>query len=486
MKRKLLSMALALALCLTLLPAAALAAEDHWAANAVTTLNGIYGESVFSADDGTMTVAELNTLMEKTGWKTEKTGSDTSAQLSRGEACEMLADVFALPIGSKSAIQYLYDQNIISGKANGNLAENDPVSKAEFAVLTYRVLNSVGGGKTEAGDTFKPGDDGYFEWMYLAARACVPFQLTQMDTAISEAKLTNVGQNSVADAADDTEGVKSGEALWTAWIARLNTLKDVGWGEESSSKPAYPGNDTNLLAAAKAMVTAYIKAGGSATIFSDVVQGDYQNGGAYYDGVMYLFDQRIVSGQGDGTFGLQELQRIELAVLLYTLDGQTPTGNQNRLDAAKEYVAARDYMAPPADAGEAWWGKPLAPGESAVSTAIATREEAIVAVMKQQQGQKADNVDLFNVNTAVLGRFDDCDSHTWIGIENAEEYVAFAVSRGLVNGTGTSLGLSEGTTRGEIGVLVYRVLIGLDTSKMHDYGQNVQNALGTGGVSAEP
>ena len=280
--------------------------------------------------------------------------------------------------------------------------------------------------------------------------------------------------------------MKSGEALWTAWIARLNTLKDVGWGEESSSKPAYPGNDTNLLAAAKAMVTAYIKAGGSATIFSDVVQGDYQNGGAYYDGVMYLFDQRIVSGQGDGTFGLQELQRIELAVLLYTLDGQTPTGNQNRLDAAKEYVAARDYMAPPADAGEAWWGKPLAPGESAVSTAIATREEAIVAVMKQQQGQKADNVDLFNVNTAVLGRFDDCDSHTWIGIENAEEYVAFAVSRGLVNGTGTSLGLSEGTTRGEIGVLVYRVLIGLDTSKMHDYGQNVQNALGTGGVSAEP
>ena len=107
----------------------------------------------------------------------------------------------------------------------------------------------------------------------------------------------------------------------------------------------------------------------------------------------------------------------------------------------------------------------------------ATREEAIVAVMKQQ------DVDISNVNTAILDRFTGGDSAVTSTITNAEEYVAFVVSRGLVNGTGTSLALSTGTNRGEIGVLVYRVLIGLDTSKMHDYGQNVQNALG---ASAEP
>ena len=429
--RRWLASLLALALCLTLLPGTALAAEADWAKDAVDTLNGIYGENVFSAEDDAMTVENLNTLITATGWNTNKVSSGDSGNLTRGKACEVLADVFDLPIGSQSAIQYLYEKNIINGVSENNLNEIGNVSKSEFAVLTYRVLNSVGGGMGSS-TALKPGTEEYFAWMYLAARGCVPFQSNQMDTPISSAKLKNVGQNSVADAAVEAEGAKSGEALWTAWIARLNTLKDVGWGEESSSKPTYPGDETKLLAAAKSMVTAYINAGGSATIFSDVVQGDYDNGGAYYDGVMYLFDQRIVKGQGDGTFGLQELQRIELAMLLYILDGQPSIEDKTGLDAAKEYVASRGYMAPPADADEAWWGKSLAPGESAASTAIATREEAIVAVMKQQQGQKAENVDLSNVNTAVLGRFDDCDSHTWIGIENAEEYVAFAVSRPIV------------------------------------------------------
>ena len=479
-----LSSVLCLLLLLGLLPMAALAAGGtaDWADPAVKVLNEIYGSGEsgpFSASTDVITEGETARIASSVGWTTTKLTSESSTQLSRSKACAVLAEVFALPVGEEenAAITYLYEQNIVNGKSEDNLGAADPVSFAEFAVLTYRVLNSVGGGKTKAGDTFKPGDNGYFEWMYLAARGCVPFQSNQMDTAIAKAKLTNVGQNSVADAADAADaadGVKSGETLWAAWIARLNTLKNVGWGEgESVTKPAYPSDATNttLLTAAKSIVTAYINAGGSATIFSDVVQGDYDNGGAYYDGVMYLFDQHIVSGQGDGTFGMQELLRYQLAALLARLDNQNLT-----LPKAIEYaVTTKGYMTGD-EVTEDWAPSSAQNGDPWLQTA--TREEAIVAVMKQQQGQKADNVNLANVNTAALDRFDDCDSHTWINIENAEKYVAFAVSRGLVNGTGTSLGLSTGTTRGEIGVLVYRVLIGLDASKMHDYEQNVQNALG--------
>ena len=55
MKRRILSIFCVLALCLTLLPCAALAAEVDWATDAVKTLNSIYDTAVFSADDGTMT-----------------------------------------------------------------------------------------------------------------------------------------------------------------------------------------------------------------------------------------------------------------------------------------------------------------------------------------------------------------------------------------------------------------------------------------------
>ena len=472
--RRWLAALLALALCLTLLPATALAAEVDWAKDAVSKLNSIYGTTVFSADDGTMTVGDLNALLTATGWNTDKVSSNESGNLSRGTACEALADVFDLPIGSgeNAAINYLYKQNIINGTADGLKPEGN-VTKAEFAVLTYRVLNSVGGGKVSASAVLKPGSDGYFEWMYLAARGCVPFQSNQMDTPISSAKLKYVGQNSVADATGE-EGV-SGSNLWDAWAARLDSL--LPESVQTEFKPEYSSyveENTTLLTAAKTMVAEYVKIEGAAkTIFSDVVQGDYDNGGAYYDGVMYLFDQRIVKGQGDGTFGMEGLPRYQLAALLARLDNQNLT-----LPKAIEYaVTTKGYMTGN-EVTEDWTPFSAQDGDPWLQTA--TREEAIVAVMKQQ------NVDISNVNTAILDRFTGGDSTVTSTITNAEEYVAFAVSRGLVNGTGTSLALSTGTNRGEIGVLLYRTLIGLDTSKMHDYGQNVQNALGTGGASTEP
>lgn len=188
MKKRLLSLFCAVALLAGLLPATALAAEADWALETVDKLNGIYGDSVFSADDGEMTHGDVKSIAEQTGWSTYKINSDTSVKLTRSAACEVLADVFMLPLDSQSAIQYLYDKNIVSGTANGDLNEDSSVSFAEFSVLTYRVLNAAGGGMGSAISGLKPGTDEYYGWLYLAVRKCVPFSTERGNEKIGQAE----------------------------------------------------------------------------------------------------------------------------------------------------------------------------------------------------------------------------------------------------------------------------------------------------------
>ena len=182
---------LCLVLLLGLLPAAALAEETggqgtHWAQSAVDQLNEIYelpksgeGSTSFSVSEQAMTVSEVTALLKAMGCSTDKLKNDsdgTSEPLTRGQACAVLADVFSLPVtGNQSAIQYLFQQNIISGTSANDPDESGSVSQAEFAVLTYRVLNAVGGGLGSSNKALKPGTDEYFAWMYLAARDCVSF-----------------------------------------------------------------------------------------------------------------------------------------------------------------------------------------------------------------------------------------------------------------------------------------------------------------------
>ena len=100
---------------------------------------------------------------------------------------------------------------------------------------------------------------------------------------------------------------------------------------------------------------------------------------------------------------------------------------------------------------------------------------------------------LAQINTAVLDHFTaDVNQISGIGagersIASADvvkQYLAYGVSHGMISGKDATTLAPQGELNcGEIGVLLYRTLIGLDTSKMHDYGQNVQNALG---ASAEP
>lgn len=449
--KKLLAVLLSVLLLASLLPTGVMAAGESadWASSAVTKLNEIYGGASFSASTDEMTEKDAKDIAEAAGWTTTKLTEDDSTKLTRGKACEVLAEAFSLDSSGKSAIQYLYGQKIINGTdASGALNESGPVSHAEFAVLTYRVLNAVGGGMGSSNDALKPGTKEYFAWMYLAARACVPFNSTQINNKMSEVSFTFNGNN-VADTKDSESGetVKKGNNLWDQWTTKLTYSGTV----------SYDG-DKSVLENAVALVSDISSA---TQIFSDVKASYW-----YYDGVMYLFDRGIVSGNGDGTFKATDgMPRYQLAMLLARLDGQTVD-----VAGAKDYATTKTgYMKAPEDADEAWWGEP---GVQIQDQACATRGEAIVAFIKQSK------VDVSKVNTAILNRFtsDDFSSYS----EDEKRCIAYAVSHGLVNGTsGGTLNLSSKTTRGEAGVLLYRTLIGVDQTKMKDYRDNVSYVLPT-------
>ena len=448
---------LCLVLLLGLLPAAALAEETggqetHWAQSAVDQLNKIYGlpksdteSTSFSVSEQAMTVSEAAALLTAMGCSTDKLANEsggTSEPLTRGQACVVLADVFSLPVAeNQPAIQYLYQQNIISGTSEYNLDETGSVSQAEFAVLTYRVLNAVGGGLGSSNKALKPGTDEYFAWMYLAARKCVSFSTEDSTKTIDE-------------------------TTWQQWIAAL-TGENIPDGAKPSDtfKPAMPDPPTTKLSAAVQIVKAYIKDGGSPTIFSDVPADS-----SFYDGVMYLFDQGLISGNGDGTFGPNgALPRYQLAVMLAILD-KAECANEsgiNRFTASITHAIENGYMTGNIPAEENW-----NPTQDSSWSATATRQETIVALMIQLQ------VNVTSANTGILARFKDTS-----GIAVTDQpYLAYAVSIGLVNGTGEgNLEPDSSITRGAAGVLLYRTLLGVDKTKMKDYADSVSSAKGADG-----
>ena len=62
MKKRILSLLCSLALLVAMLPISAFAADAGWAQSAVSALNGIYGNGVFSADDSEMTHGDAKAL----------------------------------------------------------------------------------------------------------------------------------------------------------------------------------------------------------------------------------------------------------------------------------------------------------------------------------------------------------------------------------------------------------------------------------------
>ena len=422
---------LCLALALGLLPTAALA-EGHWADSAVTALQAVYGQDAgFAATDNAMTEGQAAALLKSMGCSSEKVSEGSDTPLTRAEACEALADVFCLPVASdSSAIDYLAEKHIISGTAEGDLNKEGPVSQAEFAVLTYRVLNSVGGGKGSS-TGLNPGSDAYFAWMYLYARK---YEGVKFDTTTHQGKITN--------------------DVWGKWCSQA---KEAGVTMDDAESD-YPTTDTTMLDAAEKLVFDYIKPE-EGQIFSDVKPGS-----SFYDGVMYLFDQGILSGRGAGSFEpAGPVSRTDFAILLCRVDKHVNTGNQaDGFAGAKAYVTeSKGYMDPPDSEADTWWSGTI------------TRQEAITGIMKAVAG-----TDSADANTAILGRFSDAASVS----TDAAPYVAYAVSLGLVSGTaGNSPALDPDgqVSRGMAGVLLYRTLLGVDKTKMEDYRNFVKDlALG--------
>lgn len=471
---------LCLVLLLGLLPTAALAEGETaaWATEAVTTLNRIYGSdgsSPFSASTDVMTEGDAASIASSVGWTTTKVTSESSTQLSRSKACAVLAEVFDLPIGNKTAIEYLYEQNIVTGKSPEDLAENETVTKAEFAVLTYRVLNAVGGGMGSKDGWPEPGSEGYTAWMYLAVRKCVPFEMTYANTVIQNATIPTYTGSSYKENNDRATidggttqiydvitADKSGQEIWNAWE---DALQDTNLGGSSSfTAPTYQESDT-LLEAAIRMVEARNDA--RPVIFHDVNSDNW-----FYDGIMYLVNNDIVVGYGDGKFGPNDVApRYELAVLLTNVEGVTLSTESGlgRVTEAIQYVVGEGYMTGTVSEEEGWnpttdsyWGQPT------------TREEATVAILKMIANKE--NIITANNNLSILDRFSDKNQIT---SADSKPYLAYAVSVGLLSGTSANtLAPDSKVSRAQVGVLLYRTLIGLDASKMHDYEQNVQNALG--------
>ena len=467
MKKRILSLLCSLALLVTMMPVSAFAADASWAQSAVSALNEIYGSGVFSADDGLMSNADVQSVLSKTGWKTDVLLDDD--EFTRSDACEVLADVFMLPLGNQSAIQYLYDKNIVSGTANGDLNADGSVSFAEFSVLSYRVLNTVGGGKGSAISGLKPGTDEYYGWLYLAVRKCVPFSAERGNEKIGQAEnFTTYRSSQLKDGSTDIYEVNpdtvSGEAIWNAWE---NALQDpqIG-GDTGFSATRYDENDTLLQAAGKIVKQfADHKYDGDLVIFHDVTAGDW-----FYDGIIYLADRQIVIGYGDGQFGPNDIApRFQFAVLLSVMDG-TVSGTDTspeRIPTAIDHVKEMGYMVAEVP-DDATWDPVIDP----IWSAATTREEAIVGILRMIESKYGINTK--SNNTAILDRFADCAD---VSTEN-KPYLAFAVGMGLVNGTSANtLAPDAKVTRAQIGALLYRTLIGLDKTKMKDYADNVSATL---------
>ena len=474
--KKWLSGALCLVLLLGLLPTAALAEDTpHWADSAVTVLNELYGSDIFSASDEAMDTGAAQTVLNNMG----RSDLTAPSPFNRAAACEVLADVFALPVGEEAAITYLYEQNIVNGKSEGDLGAEEPVSFAEFAVLTYRVLNFVGGGTGSKEGWPAPGSKGYIAWMYLAVRKCVPFDMAQTEQLIKDVNNFKTyasvseqpkqirpqidgGKTTVYDVFTEE---KSGEAIWNAWAAALQEPK-LG-GNEGFIAPEYNSNET-LLDAAIRMVEARNDA--NPIIFHDVTDVNW-----FYDGIMYLANNDIVIGYGDGQFGPNDITpRYELAVLLATVDGavlSTESGLERIKDAIQHVTVTNDYMTGPEP--EMPQEGPWLPDNDPYWRKPATREETAVGILKLIEKKE---ITTTSNNLAILDRFTDKDQ---IANEASKPYLAYAVSVGLLSGTSENTLSPKGpVSRAQTGVLLYRTLIGVDKTKMKDYGDSVNYAKG--------
>ena len=462
--RKWLAALLSAVLLLGLLPAVVLADEEDtsWATPAVTALNAVYGAGTFEATLEYVTASDVAAIFPPDKFSYTSNSGDfvnvavgnvmTSDVLTRGGAARILTEIYNIPVPSgKTAIRHLYDLNIVSGYKTPNeepvLGEGDPINQATFAVLTNRILNAVGGGYI-AGDknsrtiNLKPGTKEYFSWMYLALRTCFGSSDTPDSTF-------------TADTWKDSDG--------NGWEKQLtNAGKDPsgnGNAELDNSKITAAKNAviTDDTATASTLIEAAMKVVAKlevTTLFSDVKPGE-----PWYDGIMYLFDHDIMHGFGNGACepGLRA-NFTELAMLICRVEGKTLSVTQ-----AINYVNI-NYLPD-------WSGDPNDRDHEPV-----TRAQAITGIFNMFRATR--RLPVGSCNLDILKRFTDYESDISQLPAATQEALAYMVSLGIVGGYADGkLGPNDPANRGVVAILLYRTLLGVDTTKMQDYRENVENAL---------
>ena len=484
--KKCFSLLLSLVLALSLLPMNVFA-DNHpqdqpWAIDAVNRLNDIYDDGTFTADDALVTVDAVKALLiskfsyPADGVIIEHLGDAT--YLTRLQLAKVVYGLYGLtedlsagPFSDcdDSAVITLRSLGIVSGKSSEIFAPDDTVINAELAVIFYRVLGKIGASGGAALNTIKPGEFGYDELMYLFARSCVPRDVDPSQNIEDVTIRFYYGE-------DNYDEFTGKEAIWNFWCSRLAGLppdsnRTVAWTVYSSvyGRDQDPEAPVSILDAAVKIVAEDREwlvshdMGDKTGIFSDVNPGSWS-----YDAVMYLFNNGIVNGTGEGIFNLTgQLTRAELAALICRIKGIDANDPAAGIEPSDEnipgwafngitHVIKEGYMA-------------YVDGTYFQPDRRVTRQEAALAIFEMYKGYAAENVSL-----SVLDRFTDSAD---IG-EAYKTGLAYLVSAGVVRGGADGRVMPEvEIDRASFGVLLARVMMGIDKSKMYDYETAVTEVL---------
>ncbi len=499
--KKILSLCLILILAASLLPGTAMAADPaHWAYDAVVKLNALYGEGTFSEDyEAPATVGYLKGLLEQTFQCPDPDGFiglDGAGEdaVTRGVLTHTAVKLFSLGdiTGTddeekiNSAIGICRDKGIASGYPDGTFGESDPVTCGALAVVFYRAVNKAAGGTLNRWG-LKPGTYGYEELLYFAVRS-IPYGEDVYNTPFDENASINVSEVVYAGA----------ENVWNKWEDMLNTLEDpdthepyavidvvysdLGLDEQSKMADAV----VRMAGQYRAELT---EKGINTAIFYDVPSSSW-----FYDGIMYLLNQKIVMGYGNGTFWPQNpITRAEMAAVVLRAQGvdtsNLPMPDMNEFTAVfpnPGFIVNEEEcdIQEPHDHPHLNWAAPIvwaAKDYYGEETDFDPNDLLSREAMAFAAVELFEDYDESSVNLAILDRFADKDD---IG-EQYKKPLAYLVSIGVLNGARESDGIylipQNNCTRAEAGIFLSRVLQGLDKSRMKDYKDALDYVQNAGG-----
>lgn len=489
---RILSICIALALVVSLLPNTALAADsNHWASDSVVKLNSLYGEGTFSEEyEAEVKVGELKHLLTQTFKSSNLNGfigldGANDSSLTRGVLVHTVVKLFNLgriegngAEAIASAIAICKEKGIVSGYPDGTFGENDSVNNGTLAVVFYRAINKAAGSIKANQLGLVPGTYGYEELMYFSVRR-IPFGNDVYNRPFDDHMEIDVGDTNITGAA----------IVWDKWGEMLNALTTIPDSieydfERLSDNPKTIDAVVEMVRQHREILSGH---GLNTSIFSDVPPSSW-----FYEGIMYLYNQGIVVGTGDGNFApYNPIRSAEMATLVLRARG-VDAGTLPLPDIEEfisvfthpDFISKRDSNGQPTELSwtsiAVWAARDYYAGQTDFApNEMLTREGMAYAAVALFEGY-----DENNVNLSILDRFDDKDQI----MEQYRKSLAYLVSIGVLKGSSPDVDGKiylnpKGTcTRGEAGVFMARVLQGLDRSKMQDFRDAVNYVKNAGGT----